>query len=271
MHKLLARYLGKSAFLHAPEDGTGGGSEVATDPLTAPVAEATTLLGGDGDLSEEADPNAAPVAKTGDEETETEVEAEYVDDPNLSAEENAAKKKEFDEAKEKAKDEASDEGKDSPKAEDYEMIELPAGFDLNPEIEKEFRELAASKKWSQEDFKDLQELQTKLINKQSEAHVQRVKEWGDSLKTDKEIGGKALAQNIGAARAAMAEFFSPAAKSILDNTGLGNHPDIVRGFVRLGKAMGEQPTLKGGAVEAKITMADAMYPQSNGGDSKVER
>src|SRR5690606_22829438 len=230
--------------------------------------EPTTLLGG---FEYPDDPK--PVTSEGNEsndETKTDDEpTEYVDDPNLSEEENAAKKAEFDKDKEEKEKEAKseDDNEEAPRPEDYEIIEVPEGFELSEDVEQEFRQLAADNGLSKEAVKGLQQLQVKLINRQSEAHAERVKQWGDSLKTDKEIGGKALAANIGAARAAMKEFFSPAAKSILDTTGLGNHPDIVKGFVRLGKAMGERPTLKGGAIDQKITIADALYPSDNSGDS----
>ena len=270
MHKLLSQYLGKSALRWSnDENGNPGGG---ADPIPADpdngggtgdgAIAPSTLLGGDEESDEAKAKTDAEAAAAAAEEQE------YKDDPNLSAEENAAKKKEFDDAKAKAKEENNNgDEEEAPKPEDYEIIEVPEGFDLDPEIEQKFRNFASENKLSKEVVKNLQELQVELVNKQSEEHAARVKKWGEDLKTDKEIGGKALAENIGAARAALKEFFSPAAKSILDNTGLGNHPDIVKGFVRLGKVMGENPSFKGGAVDQKITIADALYGGGNSGDS----
>ncbi len=264
MHNILHKYLGKSAMLWSPENegGGGGGGDIAQTQQVDDQA-GTTLLGGfqyEGDAVNAGEGNGG----TGDEEPEE--QEEYIDDPDLSAEENAAKKVEHDEAKQKAKEEKKDdeEGEPAPKPEDYEIIDVPEGFELSEEIEGEFRQLAAENKLSKETVTKLQELQVKLINKQSEEHVNRVKKWGEDLKADKEIGGKALKANIGAAISAMNEFFSPSARSILDTTGLGNHPDIVRGFVRLGKAMGENPSLRGTPVTRPTTIADALYPAKSG-------
>lgn len=189
---------------------------------------------------------------------------EYVPDPNKSDEDNAAAKAEHDKTKpaDPAADDKKKEGeegdkKDAPKPEDYDLSP-PEGFDVDPEVEKEFRSFAAENGMSKETVGKLKDLQVKLYEKQSAAHAERVAQWGEELKTHKEIGGQKYDENVGVARAAIREFFPEGARNMLDATGLGNHPDIVVGFVRMGRAMGEGKTLTGGN-GGKMNIVDAMY------------
>lgn len=59
--------------------------------------------------------------------------------------------------------------------------------------------------------------------------------WVESLKADKEIGGEKFAENAEIAKRAVERFGTPALKQILNDTGLGNHPELVRTFVKVGR------------------------------------
>ena len=72
---------------------------------------------------------------------------------------------------------------------------------------------------------------------EAEAFVQQVQEWGNATIADPEIGGKALQENLQAGRRALATHGTPELKALLDNTGLGNHPEVVRFFTRIGKTI----------------------------------
>jgi hypothetical protein len=66
--------------------------------------------------------------------------------------------------------------------------------------------------------------------------------WGAALKADKEIGGTSYDTNIKVAQRAIARFASPALKSVLEQTGLGNHPEFVRCFLKVGHMVSEDST-----------------------------
>jgi hypothetical protein len=98
--------------------------------------------------------------------------------------------------------------------------------------------------------------QTKAL----EAHSEQTKAWMNEAKQDKEIGGRDFSANMGAARKAFQEFGSERAVQIFDTYGLGNNPDVLRMFVRIGKAMGEGGTVLGGDGGGRVSAARDMYP-----------
>jgi hypothetical protein len=190
---------------------------------------------------------------------------EYENDPDKTDEENAAAKAEHDKDKPETDEEKKKREEEEGKPIDptsYELVEIPEGFELDPAIDKEFREFAASRKWSKEDVKELSAMQVKLYAKQSEAHAERVAGWAEEVKADKEIGGRDFDVNAAKAREAKLAFFPPEVDAILDKTGLGNHPGFIKGFVRIGKAMGEMGTLPGKGQTKQSTILENLYGDS---------
>lgn len=246
MNKLLEKYL---PFYNAPDAGGGGGGDTSPDPAASASGGGETILGGMGD------PDPASGSVSGSQTQATAEDGQYKDDPNLSAEENAAKKAEHDAGKGKG-----DEGGDVDPA-SYDLT-APEGYDVDPEVESEFREFAASNKFSKETVGALRGFQVKMIEKQAEQHTAMVADWGNQVKADKEIGGANLAVSTAAARAAMQEFFPPDARAILEQTGLGNHPAIVKGMARVGRAMGEHKTISGNPT-TNVSRLDILYPEGD--------
>ena len=76
-------------------------------------------------------------------------------------------------------------------------------------------------------------------------------EWMETAKTDKEIGGDMFPKNAELAKRVVARYFTDAFKEALENTGLGNHPELMRGLVRIGKSMTEDQLVLPGAAGAK--------------------
>jgi len=281
MTKLLERYSFLPAFLRSPPDDGGsnagggdsggagaGGSTALTGGSPAPAAEpgssghAGNLYGDDDPAPEDKtgdDPSEKPKDETKAKDEDAPAWVEYVDDPDKTDEENAAAKLEHD--KTKPAEDDKDKTKEEPaiNAADYEFVEIPEGFELDPAVDKEFRDFAAERKWSKDDVKALSAMQVKLYAKQSEVHAEQVATWGEELKTDKEVGGRGYDANMSKAREAKIAFFPPEVNAILDKTGLGNHPAIVKGFVRIGKAMGEMTTLHGKGKPANTSILENLY------------
>ena len=91
--------------------------------------------------------------------------------------------------------------------------------------------------------------------------VVKSKQWAEDTKTDSEIGGAHFEENLGVAKAAYNEYATPKLKEILTNSGLGNHPEVVRLFVRLGKEMQQDKGVTGGA--SAPAGRRRRYPNSN--------
>lgn len=66
--------------------------------------------------------------------------------------------------------------------------------------------------------------------------------WAQATKADPELGGQKLKRSLSLARYALDRFGDPEFYGFLDDSGLGNHPEIIRMFKRAGEAAkGERP------------------------------
>jgi hypothetical protein len=85
--------------------------------------------------------------------------------------------------------------------------------------------------------------------------------WTESSKTDKEFGGEKLTENLSIAKKAMEQFGSPELTALLKG-GLGNHPEIIRTFYRVGKAISEDSFVPGQSrgPGASRDPANSLYP-----------
>lgn len=66
-----------------------------------------------------------------------------------------------------------------------------------------------------------------------------IEAWAVQSKADPEVGGTAYESNVATAQLALAKFGTPELKDALTATGFGNHPEMIRVFTRIGKAMAE--------------------------------
>ena len=64
-------------------------------------------------------------------------------------------------------------------------------------------------------------------------------QWADSSKVDKEFGGEKLSENLSTAKKALDQFGTPELRSLLNESGLGNHPEFIRFMFRAGKSISE--------------------------------
>ncbi|MEQ9887617.1 peptidase [Pectobacterium zantedeschiae] len=98
------------------------------------------------------------------------------------------------------------------------------------------------------------------IQKQQVEAWQKVTDgWAETVKADKEIGGDKLTANIGKAQQAMMQFGGDELKQALEETGLGNHPALVKAFVKIGHAMSEDKMLAGGSDGEQLSAAQVLY------------
>lgn len=96
-------------------------------------------------------------------------------------------------------------------------------------------------------------------------------EWAKATQADAEIGGEKLKENLAVAQKALERFGTPELRALLSTfdpkgnpkgTGLGNHPDVIRLFYRIGKAISEDRPVNGTTQPAKGARdaASALYP-----------
>lgn len=105
--------------------------------------------------------------------------------------------------------------------------------------------------------------------KEAEAVQLRTVEWVNQTKADPEIGGAKFDATMADAARARAQFFNPEFDKMLDTTGLGNHPEFVRAWAKVGQALAQsairQPNNTPPAQPlSEQERLDRMFPSSAG-------
>ncbi|HDS3784423.1 TPA: peptidase [Enterobacter ludwigii] len=123
------------------------------------------------------------------------------------------------------------------------------GVELDSEALKDFEPVARDLNLTNEQAQKLVDAYPKILagvqQRQAEAWQKQTEGWAETVKADKEIGGDKLTANLSAAQRALDQFGTPELKEYLNATGLGNHPDLVKTFVKIGKAMSEDGMVTG--------------------------
>jgi hypothetical protein len=150
-------------------------------------------------------------------------------------------------------------------------LKLPEGFKAGPEVEqfKGWAKEAGLKSEQAQAVFDMhlasQQAQLQAI---AEQQTQQRKEWAEALAADKEFGGAKYEENRIIAQKAVTQFAGPEFAKWLNDTGLGDHPELMRTFWKVGKALGEdKPSETGkGAGQPPAADKDAhlkdIYPNS---------
>lgn len=123
--------------------------------------------------------------------------------------------------------------------EKYEF-KAPEGRNFDNEVINTFSEVAKELNLSQESAqKVLDRVGPKMVERQMAELDAIRKGWIDSSKVDKEFGGDAIDVNMSTAKKALDAFGTPELKTLLNQSGLGNHPEVIRFFFRAGKSISE--------------------------------
>jgi hypothetical protein len=86
-------------------------------------------------------------------------------------------------------------------------------------------------------------------------------QWLDAAKNDKEFGGQHFAQNVEFAKRSLEKFATPGIVEYLNQTGLGNNPEVIRLFYRIGKSMSNDSIVNPGSAGGPVTkpIEDVFY------------
>lgn len=143
-------------------------------------------------------------------------------------------------------------------------LKLPEGSLLDAKAIETISSYAKEKGLSNDEAQALINRDSSLVaeykNSQETAFKQVAETWVSQVKEDKEIGGASFKENAELAKRVIKKFATDDFSKVLDNTGLGNHPELVRVFVRIGKQMGEDKFVNATHVGAeKKSIADRVY------------
>ena len=190
--------------------------------------------------------------------TESQQQAETVEDQQDS-DESAVES-------ETSEQETPKEG--APEAYEFNSKVADAPEELDSEVLTAFGEVAKELDLSQEAAqKVLDKVAPVMQARQAKVVEDAKQDWANESKADQEFGGESLDTNLEIAKASLNAFGTDALKSLLSESGLGNHPEIIRFMYRAGKAIGEDSYVgnsqgayaKGGVPKDFNGIANALY------------
>lgn len=247
----MERRLGR--FMRAPDHdaATGGDAPVippaadpVIDPPAADPAPDNTLLGGDPDPKADPAPDADADPKGGDPKSPDEG-GDKEKDPAASLL-GAPEKYEFDLGEGVAFDEAA-----------FEAIEpILRDMDLSQD--------AANKIIGGYAEKVLPVLQQRAETQAAEAGQQLIADWAKETLADKEVGGARLDESKAMAARTISHFLPQDTegqqfRTFLNESGLGNHPQMMRMMSRIGRELGEAKVDPGFGGGRPLTTEEKFY------------
>lgn len=142
-------------------------------------------------------------------------------------------------------------------------FEMPDGVEVDKAAAADLSALAKELKLDQSTAQKIADAGARMVQRQMEAHAKLVESWVESVKADKDIGGDKLDEHLAVARKAMDTFGSPELKELLNSSGLGNHPAVIKTFWRAGRAISEDKIVTGSPKADGQDLASKLYPSMN--------
>ena len=122
--------------------------------------------------------------------------------------------------------------------ESYEFS-MPEGIALDKAASNEFSAVAKELKLDQATAQKVADVGIKMAQRQQEVFESTKTAWAEQARTDKDIGGDKFDQSMAVALKTLNSFGSPELKEVLNASGLGNHPAVIKLLVNAGKAISE--------------------------------
>jgi hypothetical protein len=179
-----------------------------------------------------------------------------VDQTNLDADSSNASE---------PKGEGEQEGEGQTGQSELSDFDLPEGIEVDQAMLDEATNVFKEAGVSQEHSQKLVDLYAKKVQELQDGQVeqfsQTVKEWRDNATKDSEFGGEQFDENIATAHKAIEKFGTPELNEMLNDYGVGNHPEMIRFMWNVGKLVKED--VPGGNTAASTPAKDRvelLYP-----------
>jgi hypothetical protein len=157
---------------------------------------------------------------------------------------------------------APEASKGAPEKYDFKAAE---GKTFDTAITEGFAEAAKEANLTQDAAQKMLDRMAPVLEKrQVDAIAAARTEWQTSAKADKEFGGDKFDENMATANKAFKAFGNEALKALLEKSGLGDHPEIIRAFYKAGKAISADKPVIGSAAppDSEKSRAEILYPTS---------
>jgi len=220
-------------------------------------------------LYKEDKPEDNPEDKKEDEVTDEKPEDKEDDEPEDKKDDEKSEDKKVEDKPEDKKEDEKPE--DKPDEKNIELV-LPENSLLNQERVDEIAKIAKEQGLSQEHAQMMVDREHDVavqFQAAQKAQLDNLADvvWPEEAKKDPEVGGEKFAENVEFAKRAFKKFGSEKFNEILNESGYGNHPELIRTFSRIGKAMSNDTLIHGKQdVQTKKSPVDILY----GGTTKKE-
>lgn len=157
--------------------------------------------------------------------------------------------------------------------EKYEAFTVGEGLELDADVMTGFTDWAKANNISQEAAQQLVDLQSKLASAETTGRAERLQKalddqrtgWETQIKSDPEFGGDKFLATMETASKAMQAFGTPELRMLLNESGIGSHPELVKLFHRMGTALTEDKMVLPGnqaATSEPKSIADRLWGAS---------
>lgn len=147
---------------------------------------------------------------------------------------------------------------------DYE-ITAPDGFQVDDELRAAFTPVARELNLSSKGAQKLVELKAKDIQLQTERWGNHLTDLRKQAQEDPEIGGGKYAESVAAGRRVIAKYGTPGLRQLMNDYGVGAHPEMIRFMRKIDAAMGEPsspPSGDGPGVVTQKPLHEILYKDS---------
>jgi len=133
--------------------------------------------------------------------------------------------------------ETAEEPTGAPEAYDFKFDE---GVNIDGEVLTSFSEIAKEIDLPQDSAqKILDKIAPKFAERQAAEITNLHNSWAEQTRLDPELGGEKLEENLSFAKKTMDRYGNPELTAFLNESGLGNHPEMIRAFYNIGKKISE--------------------------------
>jgi len=149
--------------------------------------------------------------------------------------------------------------------EKYEFV-APEGKQFDDEVMNVYSEVMKELDLPQDKAQKILDKVNPILEKRQAEKIEAIhSEWSETSKTDKEFGGEKLQENLSIAKKTLEKYGTPELSELINKSGLGNNPEVIRLFYRVGKDLstdtfvGGQRSGKDNAPKSTSELATSLY------------
>ncbi|MCR5564004.1 MAG: hypothetical protein K6F46_11705 [Desulfovibrio sp.] len=161
----------------------------------------------------------------------------------------------------KAEEKPAEESKPA-EPEYFELTAAPDGYPITDADMKKLNEMCKEAKLTKEQGEVVLKYMHGNYTAYQESQAAQLKKWVEEAKADKEFGGDNFDENVADAKRGLATFDTDGSiRAMLEETGYGSNPAVLKIFARVGKALGEDRLVgSSGKKQDEKPLEDRLWP-----------